>query len=64
MKRAHILLAEDDPINRPVASSFRYAFSASRIIDSREKVLESGMNDFTGKPIRREELYNKLNNTL
>jgi CheY-like chemotaxis protein len=36
------------------------AFSASSIIDSRQKAIQFGMNDFTGKPIRCDELYDKI----
>ena len=36
------------------------AFSASSIIDSRQKAIQFGMNDFTSKPIRCEELYDKI----
>jgi len=36
------------------------AFSASSLIDSREKAIHYGMNDFTSKPIRCEELYDKI----
>lgn len=36
------------------------AFSASSIIDSRQKAIHFGMNDFTSKPIRCEELYDKI----
>jgi len=36
------------------------AFSASSIIDSREKAIHFGMNDFTSKPIRCQELYDKI----
>jgi CheY-like chemotaxis protein len=36
------------------------AFSASSIIDSRQKAIHFGMNDFTSKPIRCEDLYDKI----
>jgi CheY-like chemotaxis protein len=36
------------------------AFSASSLIDSRQKAIHYGMNDFTSKPIRCEELYDKI----
>jgi CheY-like chemotaxis protein len=36
------------------------AFSASSLVDSREKAIHYGMNDFTTKPIRCEELYDKI----
>ena len=36
------------------------AFSASSMIDSRQKAIQFGMNDFTSKPIRCQELYDKI----
>lgn len=36
------------------------AFSASSLVDSREKAIHYGMNDFTTKPIRCDELYDKI----
>jgi CheY-like chemotaxis protein len=37
------------------------AFSASSMIDSKEKAMEFGMTDFVNKPLMAEELQNKIN---